>query len=159
VISRFHKWLLSLSNHFYKRVSNARLAYSNFPIYGLKLVQLVGHSICLVVTRHFFLMSSNLFSTMSSRAKQLGGHIRLFPSIAFNRYSFIRNHHFYKRIQGQTQISYLYSQNWYSYIGIKPKDPDFQLGSFTFTRNSILIIGGQCMIGFIQKVNSTTEHP
>jgi hypothetical protein len=49
-----------------------------FPIYGLKLLQIAGHSICLVVTRHFSFMSSYLSSIMSSRAKWLGRDIKFF---------------------------------------------------------------------------------
>jgi len=69
--SRFHKWLMSLSNHFYKRLSKARQGYSYYPIYDLKSLQLAGYSVCLVVTRHFFLVSSSLSSIMSSKAMQL----------------------------------------------------------------------------------------
>jgi hypothetical protein len=50
---------------------NVRRAYSYYPIYDLKLLQLAGYSVCLVVTRHFFLVSSSLSSIMSSKAMQL----------------------------------------------------------------------------------------
>lgn len=76
-IHHFYKWWICLFNHFHKRLSNARRAYSYYPIYRLKLLQLAGHSICLVVTRHFSFMSSKLSSIMSSRAKRLSRDIKL----------------------------------------------------------------------------------
>jgi hypothetical protein len=39
----------------------------------------------------------------ASRPIKLGGHTPLSPFRACNRYSFIKNHHFYKRIHEQTQ--------------------------------------------------------
>jgi len=61
-------------------MSKAMRAYSYLPAYNLQLLQVEGCSICLVVTKHLFLMSSILSSMVSSKAKRLGGHITLCPS-------------------------------------------------------------------------------